>query len=371
MSIIKTKKKNPYYTLDNIKSKKALWNLIIGERSNGKTYSVLEEILKKHLATGEQGAIIRRWDTDFKQGRANQMWSSLVDNGALDNTEWTGITYRNKSWWLYSWDEETQTRVVAQEPLAYSFGLSATEHDKSTSYPKVKTILFDEFLSRTSYLPDEFVLLCNTVSTIVRQRDDVTIYMCGNTVSKNCPYFKEMGLNHIDKMEIGTIDVYEYGEGNTLAVEYCNPMSKDVKKSDKYFAFDNPHLNMIRNGMWETAIYPHLPIKYIPKDVKFTYYIAWEDTTLKADIVQKGNAFFTFIFEKNNVKINEDKELIFSSITDPRMNWRRDITSPVDKIGTMIYNFFKTDNVYYANNSVGETVRYYLQTCKALNVIKA
>ncbi|MGC5276152.1 hypothetical protein ACPXAM_23725, partial [Escherichia coli] len=88
-------------------------------------------------------------------------------------------------------------------------------------------------------------------------------YMLGNTVNKYCPYFAEMGLEHIPKMTQGTIDVYAYGNSDlTVAVEYCkSPDSKVKEASHKYFAFNNPKLEMITGGAWELNIYPHLPYK--------------------------------------------------------------------------------------------------------------
>ena len=59
----------------------------------------------------------------------------------------------------------------------------------------MKTILFDEFITKGMYLTDEFMAFMNTLSTIIRQRDNVKIFMCGNTVNKFNPYFEEMGLN--------------------------------------------------------------------------------------------------------------------------------------------------------------------------------
>ena len=58
-------------------------------------------------------------------------------------------------------------------------------------------ILFDEFITRSMYLPDEFVIFTNVLSTIIRDRNNVKIFMCGNTVNKYCPYYKEMGLNNV------------------------------------------------------------------------------------------------------------------------------------------------------------------------------
>ena len=60
-----SKEKLKFFTLKNILAKGAKYNVIFGERSNGKTYAVLKYAYEKFLETGEQLAIIRRWDEDF------------------------------------------------------------------------------------------------------------------------------------------------------------------------------------------------------------------------------------------------------------------------------------------------------------------
>ena len=50
-----------YYSLSAIKKKNATYNLIIGERSNGKTYALLTQCVKDYLKDGSQFALVRRW----------------------------------------------------------------------------------------------------------------------------------------------------------------------------------------------------------------------------------------------------------------------------------------------------------------------
>ena len=120
------------------------------------------------------------------------------------------------------------------------------EHDKSTSYPDITIIVYDEAISRDGYITDEFVLFCNVLSTIIRQRDDVVIYMLGNTVNKYCPYFVEMGLTDVKNMKEGDLQVYSYGDSRLkVAVQFTDSISKKGKASDVYFAFNNPKLQMI------------------------------------------------------------------------------------------------------------------------------
>ena len=186
------------------------------------------------------------------------------------------------------------------------------EHDKSTAYPKIRNILFDEFLSRTMYLTDEFVLLMNVFSTIIRQRTDVKIFMLGNTVNKYCPYFREMGLTNIKSMKPGQIDVYKYGDsGLQVAVEYTAETKS--KESNVYFAFNNPRLQMITGGKWEIDIYPHSPCKFREKDIKFSYFIDFSDSLLQCDIVYKEGKYFTFIHPKTTPIKNKEKQLIYTT----------------------------------------------------------
>ena len=81
MAIFNKKVKNEFYSLDEINKRDADYNIIIGERSNGKTYSCLELILNNYFKKGEQGAIIRRWDLDLKRGRGMQClhpWLKMI-----------------------------------------------------------------------------------------------------------------------------------------------------------------------------------------------------------------------------------------------------------------------------------------------------
>lgn len=355
-----------YYSLERILKYNAKYNVIFGERSNGKSYAVHEKALRDYLADGSQFAIVRRWQDDFSGKRGQAMFNGIVESGlveSLTNGEWTGIYYYSSRWYLCRWDDDGR-RITSDDVFAYGFAITSQEHDKSTNYPRIRNVLFDEFLSRTAYIPDEFVLFCNVLSTIIRDRNDVTIFMCGNTVNKYCPYFKEMGLTHVQNMKQGTIDLYQYGEsGLTVAVEYVQPAGKKGKKSDIYFAFDNPKLGMITSGAWEIDVYPHCPVKYRPKDVKFMYFIDFDSNLLQCEVIYTKDGCFTFIHPKTSAIKHPDKDLVFS-ITDHsyRPNIRRDITRPVDKLGERIYSFFKNSRVFYSDNETGEIVANYLKS---------
>lgn len=357
-----------YYSLDEIKKCDAQYNIIYGERSNGKTYATLKELLEEYVKNGSQFAYLRRWEEDFRGKRGATLFDGLTRDNVIEDLtdgEYNTVYYWSGRFYLSKFDKEKMTRRNAPEPCGYAFAISTMEHDKSSSYPFIRNVLFDEFLTRTSYLVDEFVLFCNVLSTIIRDRSDVTVYMIGNAVNQYCPYFKEMGLKNIKKQKPGEIQIYEYGEsGLRVAVEYTGGEAyRSTKPSDVYFAFDNPKLKMITNGGWELDIYPHCPMKYSHKDIKFIYFIEFDEELVQCEIIKKDKCVFTFIHRKTTQIKNENKDIIYSQHYDPRRNWRRVINKPFDKIGVLIWEQFKTDSVFYQDNEIGDLIMNYLQWC--------
>lgn len=359
--------KSVFYSLSAIEKLQAIYNVIIGKRSNGKTYACLEKIIRTYAETGKQGAYLRRYREDFRGKRGDQLFAAHVSNSVIydaTNGEWTGVKYYAGRWYFSKYDATLNKDIRDNEPFCFGFSLSEMEHDKSTSYPDITTIVFDEFITRQYYLPDEFVLFMNVLSTIIRGRFDVTIYMLGNTVNKYCPYFKEMGLGHVDEMELGTIDLYSYGESElTVAVERCDD-PESSKSSNKYFTFDNPSLQMITGGAWEIDIYPHLPMKYVKKDIQLIYFIMFNDYILQCEIVVKEGCIFTYIHRKSTEIQNPDNDIIFTTDHSPRPNISRNILHPTYDVHRKISNFFKAEKVFYQDNEVGELVRNYLIWCK-------
>lgn len=359
--------KNEFYEVRKLLVYNACYYMIFGERSNGKTTSVLSYILEEFIKSGykKQGAIIRRWSEDFKGKNGSQMCETLV---ALDfvnkwsKGKYNTILYNSQRWYLAKVDNDGKKLAICEIPFLYAFSLSSEEHYKSTSYPNIKNILFDEFITRDYYLPDEFIIFQNLLSTIIREKDDVKIFMCGNTINKYCVYFSEMGLNNITKMKQGDIDVYSYGESELkVVVEYCESKSKN-KKSNKYFAFNNPKLKMIRNGAWEIAIYPHLPYKYLPMEKIFSFYINFENHKFECEVVSKNTDIFIYIHRKTT-DIKEEDYPVYDLETSPKLNYSTNILKPKNEIEILIYKLIKSEKVFYQDNEVGEDIRNFLNVC--------
>lgn len=360
--------KSEFYTLNAIKQYKADYNVIYGERSNGKTTAVLLEGLERHVKSGyvSQLGIIRRWEEDFKGKNGKNLYDGIVKIGKIEELtkgEYNSVYYFSLRWYLCKYDDDGKKIKQANEPFAQGFAISSQEHYKSTSYPNIDIILFDEYITRKYYLPDEFIEFQNLLSTIIRLRDDVVIYMCGNTVNKYCPYYTEMGLTGIKKQKQGTIDVYTYGEsGLVVAVEYSDFPAKK-KPSNKYFAFNNPRLQMITNGGWEMDIHPHLPQKYKPKDVIYIFYVIFDGDIIQGNIITIDDKQFIYFHRKTTPIEEKTTRLIYTQSPDYRRNYRVSILHPYGKPDSKIADLIDRQKVFYQDNEIGEIMCNYYKWC--------
>lgn len=235
-----------YYSLDKIKKTKADVRLVIGQRSNGKTYAVCKEVLEIYKAKQKRFCYIRRWDEDIKSYRAEQLFTPLQPViEKLFGKGYTVVYYRHK---YYIVNEKGEKLDI----IGYALSLSSSAHTKSVAYVDVQTIFFDEFIQMSGEraLRNEREMYENTLSTIIREKQDIVVYLLANTVSKFSPYFVYYGID-INKVKQGEIVIKEIPTDDDkgilkVALEYCEYNEDIGKKVSKYTTS-----KMIRTGQWE------------------------------------------------------------------------------------------------------------------------
>ena len=263
-------KKSIYWNILKILGFKADFNLVIGQRGNGKTFGVLKHFLECYKKTKKRFCYIRRWDEDVKAFRMEQLFApfrNVLDE--LFGEEFT-IQYRNHKFYLVNGNG---TKI---DCIGYVLSLSSSHHTKSIAYTNVGNILYDEFIrmSGEQELKDELSRFDNTLSTIIRgDNTNVVIWMLANTVSKYSPYFLRFGID-INKVEQGSILVkdipLETGEVLKVALEYCEFNEEASKKISKYSTNA-----MIKSGKWEipeTDEIPTVPGSKIREQLLFSIY---------------------------------------------------------------------------------------------------
>lgn len=350
----------------------AQYYIMVGQRSNGKTFAVLEQFIDNWWGSDEtmSNGVIRRWDEDFNKSKGDQFFENFIHNekrgnilASKTNNKYNAVVFYKRAWWAICIDAEGNETKRSSVPIAVAFAISLETHYKSASYPRIKDILLDEMIART-YLVGEFISFLNLISTIVRLRDDIRIFMCGNTLSGYCPYIAEMGLKNIRSMKQGEINLYKYGKNEQMkiVVYMTDSITKKGKPSDVYFCFDNPEVKMITGeSVWELAVYPHLNVKYKPMHIKLNYFIQFDGETFHCEIINIEKSWFTYIHRKTTPLKDEDKDIVFKQEPDIRQNFRRRLTKPTDKLGKFIAYFYASDKVFYQDNEVGDMVNQYIQ----------
>lgn len=356
-----------YYSYAKIDKIKATYNLIIGQRSNGKTFGACRKIIDTYIKTGKPSAYIRRMEEMIRPTNLAGLFNPHLEHiEELTEHRYNHVVYWQHKFYLARYDEDDKGRWVktAQDlnPFCMTYAISTAETTKGTDPGEVAMILYDEFITRQFYLANEFVKYQNLLSSIIRDRPNVQIYMLANTVSKHCPYFRDMGLYRISQQEQGTIDVYTMGKSGTkIAVEYCSP-SKATQKISKYFAFDNPQLDMITKGSWEIAMYRHAPEQLSSYPILLTFFVVFDGKTVQGDIYQYKDNPLIFWHPKTTPIKDPDNTIIYmEDHEDGNPLHQMDIRAAQTKAQKIIYSLCQQRKTFFSDNETGELIANWIK----------
>lgn len=171
-----------YYNFDKLFSYNFLIAFVIGERGVGKSFNSKLAVLKKFIRTGEQFLYIRRYKTELDTALSN-FWDDLQANGYFDDLK------------LEVKKSKMLTKFLCDgEVCGYAVPLSTANILKSTPFPNVSTIIFDEFLLDTGgtyrYLKHEVTMFLDVIESVGRLRDNLKVILLGNALNVHAsPYF--------------------------------------------------------------------------------------------------------------------------------------------------------------------------------------
>lgn len=216
-----------YYSLKALKKLNCEYNILLGERSNGKSYSVKDEVLRNAWNNKEEFIYLRRWREDVKGSYVINYFADMdikkYTRGVYDSI----VVFQSQ---IYFANEQPNGKKEKGMRIGHCVPLTGETHFKSQLFPKVTTVIFEEFITDSGYLKKEPTSLMSLISTIFRRRKG-TVYMIGNTMSRVCPYFSEWQLENVPRQKQGTIEIYKYDTKRidengdsvliTIAVEYC------------------------------------------------------------------------------------------------------------------------------------------------------
>ena len=211
-----------YYNPDKLFSYNFLIGFVIGERGVGKSFSMKLWCLKNFIKTGEQFIYVRRYKTELDTALAT-FWDDLQANGYFDDLD----LKVKKSKML-------TTFTVDGEVCGYAVPLSTANILKSTSFPKVTTIVYDEFLiprGNYRYLKSETTALLDVIETVFRLRTGRTILLGNNIAPHSSPFFAYWNL----ELPVNGEEFRTFRNGSIVVQYVRNLEYRKVKKESRFY----------------------------------------------------------------------------------------------------------------------------------------
>lgn len=347
--------KQVYYSSAKINSADCEYNLIFGERSNGKSYAKKDDALSEaYEDKTDQSKVtyLRRWDLEIKSNMVEQYFSDAPVK-AVTHGEYDCIVCVSKTLYFAKFDDNG--KPVKGRVAGYARALSQDEHYKSGSYLDVANIIFEEFISTQTYLPHEPQRLQQFVSTVARRRR-IKVWLIGNTISRVCPYYTEWELRNIPRQKQGTIDIYEHltdqidEDGNQITIRIAVEYAANSGNNGKMFFGKSS--SMINSGAWQSEEKPHLPKRIelyekmhelVMECIGFKFYCRF--------VVDTDSGACLWYVEPKTTRINENCRLVTDRVLINPMATRGFV--PLSKNEALAFEYLKQGIIFYSDNLTG------------------
>jgi len=327
-----TKESLPYYSFDTVMSYNAVFNFVVGARGLGKTYGIKKFAIRDALRNGNQFIYLRRFKTEllgrgtFFADIAHEFPKyDLRVNGNVAESAPIGTRSEKKRKWTL---------------IGYFVSLSTAQTQKSIAYPKVKTIIYDEFIIEKGalhYLPNEAQMLNEFFSTVDRWKDKTRVFFLANAVSISNPYFIEYDIRPDEEGEI-----VKRGDGFIVChfVESAEFGTKVFETKFGKFIKNTEYADYAVNSKFKDNHDAMLGTK--PSNAGYTYSVETRAGTFSVwiDFLAAGGPYF-YIQEKR-----PKREILFTTV-DEWMTNDKILATNSDKLIQYLRSAFRTGKAFF------------------------
>ena len=333
-------KKFKWYDPVRAKSYDKFLNFILGGRGIGKTYGFKKDAIKRFKTKGEQFFYIKRHKTDMQN--IDTFLNDMIENFPKDKFK------------ISAGKKFTRFYINGLE-MGYAMPLSLYANLKSSSFNKVTTIIFDEFLPEKGgynmYIPNEVEIFLNMVDSIFRQRNG-HVYLLANKTSISSPYFSYFNITVNANKEFNTFNFND--SVKQILIQNCGD---DYSKGDGEKSRFQTLIQGTRYGDYNSGEFAYDTNDFIAKKEKTAryfatlyldgfYYGVYIDTMLGKFYIDKDvNMEYPYKYAIGN---NRCENMILAK------EWRKDY-----KLSAIVRNF-RTGNIWFSNAQVKTDMTYIL-----------
>lgn len=296
----------------------SLINVILGNRGGGKTFGAKMLCIDNFIKKGEQFGYIRRYKDDLKEPM--QEFFKDIEYKYPDYEFKTD----NKYLYIRLKTENDNEKWTDRDIAGYGFILSTANNKKSISYPRITTLVYDEFLldkGNQRFLPNEPVALLNLYETIARPgtgHPRVVLFMLANALTITNPYFLYWDLKMPTKKDKNNKWIWKHPTRPILVEDVKNDKFIDTKKNTEF------------GKLIEGTTYSGYSI-----DNKFLL----DNDTFVEKRTPKAKFYFTFIYLEHTLGVWIDRDegkMYVSKDIDPSYPLVYSITLKDHKPNTML-----------------------------------
>lgn len=305
---------------------------IDGPRGTGKSTTFIIDMLKQ-CEKGKEFVWIRRYKPEIKEIVHKDFLKETID----------GIVYKG--------DGNGGYHVIYEDQLlGYLIPLVKYRDYKSTQFPNVNRIIFDEAFVRETiayrYLADEVISFWEMVSTIVRTRKDYKIILMANNEDLFNPYYQYFKVPIFEKTYVDS--------KRGLYFEHVKPTEKFIKMQQ-----ETPLFQMISGTSYGDYHYGNANIK-ANKEIKIIKKPSTSNLMFRLEINGKTLNCYTFNNSGLSLFIEYRDKIIDDNITyhlakDNHPNYYY-VDLYKKKLKSFVNKLYYGDNTIYADTELAGTL---------------
>lgn len=277
---------NTYFSAKYILSKGALFNYVLSDRSDGKTFDCKARALENFEQDGNITVYMRRYKTEITEKLYTTFFDEVISVKGFERfKDWTfkgtkqGVQVKRGDKWEW---------IIYFVPLTMSGKLKSQLNVK-----KIREIDYDEFVPLDDrYAHNEMTLLLEFWKSVDRDRDTIQLLVLGNKITPYSPFFDYFGLD----MQITNEKVRLY-RGGTLAVQiYANKEHRQVRSKSKFsMLVEGTEYDEYNEG----GVLNALNLK-VASHVGATYFVSFKTTKGEGTIWSNGRQFIVSTYQRKD-----------------------------------------------------------------------
>lgn len=346
------------------------WFDLLSERSLGKTTAFLLLALVANREYGTVAEYVRLTEDMTKKKNIDELFKVCVRYDyirKITDGKWNNVFYYAGFWRFVNTDDTGKIVEKCERPFMHVYSLTTTNKLKSAyNNPMGDIIIVDEFIDNQTPYQDFFFFLCDSMSTVFRDRLNCKVFLLANTIDCRSVWFTEQGImQDVSKAKLGVPKLINREDMSPVYFELiANTHSKAKQKfNDMYFRFKNPKLNAITGSdTWAYSQFPIYERSYFDDDcvqhkyeytVLQTFYIYHNGFYLQCKLVNHELYKYCVLCRNWNVIPHDDDIVIVREAPAQKNEYNiKELKSLFDVCFVKLFNEHKW---YFRDNSTAVT----------------